>query len=468
MSSLTLVDADTFQPISQYNPIVNGATINRATLPTQNLTIQANTSPATVGSVAFDLVNSGYLNTVNTAPYDLCGTAPCSNLGVGLHSLTTTPYMGPNGSGGAGKAMSISFSVIDPTPTPDPTPAPTSTATPGGVPTPIGNITPPKLSNQQNFVKGATFGGHTVAGNDVTDDTNALQAAVNAGDVFVEAGTYLIGGQVVLPAGRHIQCQCNTPSGVCTATTDSNGNITDGSASTGAGNITGISAYLDNYSASPAGMFGIGIFGNEDTGSSIFYCGFRMANVNNTNPPCNNDETAKLINIGQSSASIKIVGNDFNGMPGAVAPILLNGGTTSGTTNTNTLVAYNTAEHCGYYFVQAAGMSGATIEYNTTNDCSGMIECDNPSNLCQNTLVYQNHMTFTYGVPYTSTRCSGGSGFNGLTCGYAHGSNYTTDTCQNNIIDGTHDSGIMTQATDSPIMTNNTCRGGCSINNYAQ
>ena len=120
VSSLTLVDADTFQPISQFNPIASGTTINLATLPSHNLTIQANTSPATVGSVAFDLVNSGYLNTVNTAPYDLCGTAPCSNLGVGLHSLTTTPYMGPNASGGAGTSMSISFSVIDPTPTPIP------------------------------------------------------------------------------------------------------------------------------------------------------------------------------------------------------------------------------------------------------------------------------------------------------------------------------------------------------------
>ena len=114
MSSLTLVDTDTAQPIPQFNPIASGSTINLATLPSHNLTIQANTSPATVGSVAFDLVNSGYLNTVNTAPYDLCGSAPCSNLGVGLHSLTTTPYMGPNASGGAGTSMSISFSVIDP------------------------------------------------------------------------------------------------------------------------------------------------------------------------------------------------------------------------------------------------------------------------------------------------------------------------------------------------------------------
>jgi hypothetical protein len=130
VSSLTLVDADTAQPIPQFNPLVSGATINLAVLPSHNLTIQANTVPATVGSVVFDLVDSGYLNTVNTAPYDLCGSAPCPNLDVGLHSLTTTPYFGSGGSGGAGKAMSISFSVIDPTPTPAPTPSPTPTPTP--------------------------------------------------------------------------------------------------------------------------------------------------------------------------------------------------------------------------------------------------------------------------------------------------------------------------------------------------
>ncbi len=148
--SLTLVDTDTGRPIPQFNPIVSGATINRATLPTQNLTIQANTSPATIGSVAFDLVDSGYLNTVNTAPYDLCGTAPCSNLSVGLHSLTTTPYAGPSGSGGAGKAMSISFSVIDPTPTPTPKLTPTPLPTPAPV-TLTTTLTLTSANNGQTF-----------------------------------------------------------------------------------------------------------------------------------------------------------------------------------------------------------------------------------------------------------------------------------------------------------------------------
>ena len=209
MSSLTLVDTDTYQPISQFNPIANGATINRATLPTHNLTIQANTSPATVGSVAFDLVNSGYLNTVNTAPYDLCGSAPCSNLGVGLHSLTTTPYMGPNASGGAGKSMSISFSVIDPTPTPVPTPTPTPdpVAWPAGVPTPqaIPTLTPPGTNASDVTVSPGTNG---VVGNGTqnpstgvisgTDDTAAFNNLLDSHDITVSAGGYVIAG-----AGHH-------------------------------------------------------------------------------------------------------------------------------------------------------------------------------------------------------------------------------------------------------------------------
>jgi hypothetical protein len=142
------MNTDTAQPISQFDPIVSGATINLATLPTQNLTIRANTSPGKVGSVEFDLVESAYLMTVNTPPYYLCASAPCSNLGVGLHSLTTTPYTGSNASGAAGSSMSISFSVIDPTPTPSPSPSPT--------PTPMATPTPPP--NTLNLLTGSYSG----------------------------------------------------------------------------------------------------------------------------------------------------------------------------------------------------------------------------------------------------------------------------------------------------------------------
>ena len=172
VSSLTLVDTDTDQPIPQFNPIASGSTINLATLPSHNLTIQANTSPATVGSVAFDLVNSGYLNTVNTPPYDLCGSVPCSNLGVGLHSLTTTPYMGSNASGGAGKSMSISFSVVDPTPTPISTPAPTSTPTSAAITlTSTLNLTSANNGQTFNNYRISTTSGPCVLGNGVSNVT---------------------------------------------------------------------------------------------------------------------------------------------------------------------------------------------------------------------------------------------------------------------------------------------------------
>ncbi|PZR77174.1 MAG: hypothetical protein DLM52_05080 [Chthoniobacterales bacterium] len=53
--SLTLINADSDQPIPGYDPINNGAVINSASLPTQHLNVRANTSPATVGSVRFGL-----------------------------------------------------------------------------------------------------------------------------------------------------------------------------------------------------------------------------------------------------------------------------------------------------------------------------------------------------------------------------------------------------------------------------
>lgn len=43
--------------------------------------------------------NSGYLNTVNTPSYDLCGTLPCSNLGLGLR---LSKFSAPGGGVGGG------------------------------------------------------------------------------------------------------------------------------------------------------------------------------------------------------------------------------------------------------------------------------------------------------------------------------------------------------------------------------
>ena len=77
--SFTLMNAETNQPISGFNPIANGAIINMTSLPTQKVNIRVNTNPTVVGSVKFELSsNNGGVTTStkeNTAPYALFGDA---------------------------------------------------------------------------------------------------------------------------------------------------------------------------------------------------------------------------------------------------------------------------------------------------------------------------------------------------------------------------------------------------------
>jgi hypothetical protein len=142
VSSFTLINADTDQPIQTLN---NGATVNLATLPTKNLNIQANTSPTTVGSVVLVLSGRQSRNqTETTPPYALFGDtsghyAPWTPA-TGSYTLKATPFSGSSGSGTAGTALTISFTVTNqaptPTPTATPTPPPTATPAPTATPTP--------------------------------------------------------------------------------------------------------------------------------------------------------------------------------------------------------------------------------------------------------------------------------------------------------------------------------------------
>ena len=119
--SFSLVAASSGTPISGYNPISSGATINLSTLSTQNLSIVANTSPSTVGSVTFSLSTNGstYTHTENMAPYTLCGKAnpgdfACSQLDIsGSQKLTATAYSGSTGTGTTVGSFQVSFSSTD-------------------------------------------------------------------------------------------------------------------------------------------------------------------------------------------------------------------------------------------------------------------------------------------------------------------------------------------------------------------
>ena len=122
VTSLTLFDADTDLPLAGYDPLPAGATLNLATLPTRNLNIRANTSPATVGSVRFNYDGNANYKVESLAPYAIGGDngtvdgRPNYNAwtpAVGSHTLVVTPYTQGGAGGVAGTPLSVPFTVTN-------------------------------------------------------------------------------------------------------------------------------------------------------------------------------------------------------------------------------------------------------------------------------------------------------------------------------------------------------------------
>lgn len=119
VTGFTLVNAATDTTVAAHDPLVNGATVDRAAVGSQ-LNIRANTSPATVGSVRFGLDGNASYRTENVAPYALAGHNGADYFAwtpsVGSHTVTATPYSGANATGTAGTPVTITFNVVDTTP----------------------------------------------------------------------------------------------------------------------------------------------------------------------------------------------------------------------------------------------------------------------------------------------------------------------------------------------------------------
>ena len=151
--SLTLINAVTNQPVPGYNAIPNGATIDLEALGLTAISMRANTNPSSVGSVIFTVDGSKF-QTENILPYAMAGDTNGNfnpwNYTLGNHTVSAAPYTGSNGSGTAGQALTISFTLlrsvptatataVPPTPTNTPVP-PTATPVP---PTPTNTPVPP-------------------------------------------------------------------------------------------------------------------------------------------------------------------------------------------------------------------------------------------------------------------------------------------------------------------------------------
>lgn len=125
------MNADTQQPVSGYNPIPAGATLNLALLPTRNLNIRANTQPALVGSVRFVFGSSNRIE--SSPPYSMTGdTVVAYNKwtpSVGTFTVRATAYTERNGGGTAGATLTVSMNVVDLPPASGPSATPTTTTT---------------------------------------------------------------------------------------------------------------------------------------------------------------------------------------------------------------------------------------------------------------------------------------------------------------------------------------------------
>lgn len=114
------------------DPLTDGAVLDRVVLcgtTTCPLNIQAATTVLTpslpVGSVVLELSGATARTVIdNTAAYSIPLAA--ANTNPGIHTLKATPYTGPDGTGTAGKPLTISFAIVGP---PTITSTPVTTAT---------------------------------------------------------------------------------------------------------------------------------------------------------------------------------------------------------------------------------------------------------------------------------------------------------------------------------------------------
>ncbi|MBI1299305.1 DUF5060 domain-containing protein [bacterium] len=117
VDSLTLINADTNQPIPGFDPLPPDAVLNLALLPTRNLNIVANASWPEVASVRFELNGDVDYHVENEAPYALAGDSSGNYRAwtppVGEYILTAVPYSGAEAQGSSGAAHTVRFVVID-------------------------------------------------------------------------------------------------------------------------------------------------------------------------------------------------------------------------------------------------------------------------------------------------------------------------------------------------------------------
>ncbi len=110
-----LINADTDQPIPEFDPLVDGATLTLSRLPTRNLNIRADTSPPAMGSVSFSWDGTEEFRIEDSPPFAFAGNDDSDYHAwtptPGSHTLAATPFSGHKATCLRGKARTIRFTV---------------------------------------------------------------------------------------------------------------------------------------------------------------------------------------------------------------------------------------------------------------------------------------------------------------------------------------------------------------------
>ncbi|QDU96542.1 hypothetical protein Pla8534_43630 [Lignipirellula cremea] len=110
----TLMDCDTNEPVPEFNPITEGATLPLSKLP-KRLALRANTEPAQVGSVQFTYDGKKIGEAGATAPFalprDVNGQYFPWKFEPGQHTVTAIPFAQGGGNGIAGKPVILRLNV---------------------------------------------------------------------------------------------------------------------------------------------------------------------------------------------------------------------------------------------------------------------------------------------------------------------------------------------------------------------
>jgi Right handed beta helix region len=212
-------------------------------------------------------------------------------------------------------------------------------------------------------------------GDGVTDDTVCLQKAINAGDVLLPAGKYIVSINKSSPhsalnmKSAH-NFQCASPSTVTIH--DATGAFTNGN------------------------DFGVFYWPPNTSGGSLSNCTVEGTNVPNPWPGFNgSNQTEFLVRIETGAQNGKIVDNVFqNGWGDGLVHV----GYTSATAGF--IIDNNEFDNCSIYGIAIISASNTQVNYNRAVDCAFGIEPNDSSELTSNTTFDHNYVKRVNGNGY--------------------------------------------------------------------